>query len=141
MARKKIQKDTDFASGFFSNPNSSESSEKIAAPVIPISSESDSNTQEISSKSDPDVQAPVKKHPGGRPKKEGLKNIQVSLTIPPELYEKLRIVSEQYTDSNFSRFVIECVKFFCRENEINLDDIVIPDTILDLRKEQQQKKK
>ena len=74
MARKKIQKDTDFASGFFSNPNSSESSEKIVAPVTPISSESD-NTQEISSKSDPDVQAPVKKHPGGRPKKEGLKNI------------------------------------------------------------------
>lgn len=139
MARKKIQKDTDFASGFFSNPNSSESSEKIVAPVTPISSESD-NTQEISSKSDPDVQASVKKHPGGRPKKEGLKNIQVSLTIPPELYEKLRIVSEQYTDSNFSRFVIECVKFFCRENEINLDAIVIPDAILGLRKEQQQKK-
>lgn len=137
MARKKIQKDTDFASGFFSNPNASESSEKIAAPVTPISSESDSN----SSNSNPDVQVPVKKHPGGRPKKEGLKNIQVSLTIPPELYEKLRIVSEQCTDSNFSRFVIECVKFFCRENEINLDDIVIPDTILDLRKEQQQKKK
>ena len=33
MARKKIQKDTDFASGFFSNPNSSETSEKIVAPV------------------------------------------------------------------------------------------------------------
>ena len=136
MARKKIQKDTDFASGFFSNPNSTEPSEKIAAPDTSISSETDSNI----SNSDPDVQVPVKKHPGGRPKKEGLKNIQVSLTIPPELYEKLRIVSEQYTDSNFSRFVIECVKFFCRENEINLDNIVIPDSILGLRKEQQKKK-
>ena len=140
MSRYKIQIDTDFASGFFSNPNSSETSEKIVAPVIPISSEADSNPQDSSLNSDAKKQ-PVKKHPGGRPKKEGLKNIQVSLTIPPELFEILRIVSEQFTDSNFSRFVIECVKFFCRENEINLDDIVIPDAILNSRKEQQQKKK
>lgn len=140
MARKKIQKDTDFASGFFSNPNSSEPSERITAPITSLS-ESNSNIQDVPSRSDSAVpDQPLKKHPGGRPKKEGLKNIQVSLTIPPELYEKLRIVSEQYTDSNFSRFVIECVKFFCRENEINLDDIVIPDAILGLRKEQQKKK-
>ncbi len=140
MARKKIQKDTDFASGFFSNPNSSEPSERITAPITSLS-ESNSNIQDVPSSSDSAVpDQPLKKHPGGRPKKEGLKNIQVSLTIPPELYEKLRIVSEQYTDSNFSRFVIECVKFFCRENEINLDDIVIPDAILGLRKEQQKKK-
>lgn len=140
MARKKIQKDTDFASGFFSNPNSSEPSERITAPITSLS-ESNSNIQDVPSSSDSAVpDQPLKKHPGGRPKKEGLKNIQVSLTIPPELYEKLRIVSEQYTNSNFSRFVIECVKFFCRENEINLDDIVIPDAILGLRKEQQKKK-
>ncbi len=118
MARKKIQKDTDFASGFFSNPNSSETSEKIVAPVIPISSEADSNPQDSSLNSDAKKQ-PVKKHPGGRPKKEGLKNIQVSLTIPPELFEKLRIVSEQL----FKISILSLnVKVFCRENEINLDD-------------------
>lgn len=141
MARKKIQKDTDFASGFFSNPNSSEPSERIIAPITSLS-ESNSNIQDVPSSSDSAVPGqPLKKHPGGRPKKEGLKNIQVSLTISPELYEKLRIISKQYAESNFSRLMIEAAKFFCQEHSINLDDIVVPDTILDLRKEQQQKKK
>ena len=84
----------------------------------------------------------VKKHPGGRPRKEGLKNIQVCLTTPPELYEKVRILSEKYTSGNFSRFLMdECLKSFCRENNISLEDISVPDGVMDMYQNRQCKKK
>ena len=126
MAGKKLPKDIDFAAGFFSNPGASDMvSEQIAAPPSTTSSE-------IREKA---------KHPGGRPKKEGLKNIQVSLTMHPEFYEKLRIVSDMYTMGNFSRLIEESAKSYCRENKINLSEITISDDILEMYKKRQQKKK
>ena len=126
MAGKNISKDMDFAAGFFSS-SVSKSSDGIAAPSNSDIS-NDKNT--------------FKKHPGGRPRKEGLKNIQVCLTTPPELYEKVRVLSEKYTSGNFSRFLMnECLKSFCRENNISLDDISIPDGIIDMYQNRQSKKK
>ena len=128
MAGKKISKDMDFAAGFFSSSVSKSSHcQKLLSPSNSDIS-NDKNT--------------FKKHPGGRPRKEGLKNIQVCLTTPPELYEKVRVLSEKYTSGNFSRFLMdECLKSFCRENNISLDDISIPDGIIDMYQNRQSKKK
>lgn len=126
MAGKKISKDMDFAAGFFSS-SASKSFDGVAASIAAPSNSDTSNN---------------KKHPGGRPRKEGLKNIQVCLTTPPELYEKVRILSEKYTSGNFSRFLMdECLKSFCRENNISLEDISIPDGVMDLYQNRQSKKK
>lgn len=130
MAGKKISKDMDFAAGFFSS-SVSKSSDGVAASIAAPSNSDTSNNKNA-----------VKKHPGGRPRKEGLKNIQVCLTTPPELYEKVRILSEKYTSGNFSRFLIEeCLNSFCRENNISLEDISIPDGIIDMYQNRQSKKK
>ena len=130
MAGKKISKDMDFAAGFFSS-SASKSFDGVAASIAAPSNSDTSNNKNA-----------VKKHLGGRPRKEGLKNIQVSLTTPPELYEKVRILSEKYTSGNFSRFLMdECLKSFCRENNISLEDISIPDGVMDLYQNRQSKKK
>ena len=130
MAGKKISKDMDFAAGFFSS-SASKSFDGVAASIAAPSNSDTSNNKNA-----------VKKHPGGRPRKEGLKNIQVCLTTPPELYEKVRILSEKYTSGNFSRVLMdECLKSFCRENNIYLEDISIPDGVMDLYQNRQSKKK
>ena len=130
MAGKKISKDMDFAAGFFSS-SASKSFDGVAASIAAPSNSDTSNNKNA-----------VKKHPGGRPRKEGLKNIQVCLTTPPELYEKVRILSEKYTSGNFSRFLMdECLKSFCRENNVSLEDISIPDGVMDLYQNRQSKKK
>lgn len=130
MAGKKISKDMDFAVSFFSS-SASKSFDGVAASIAAPSNSDTSNNKNA-----------VKKHPGGRPRKEGLKNIQVCLTTPPELYEKVRILSEKYTSGNFSRFLMdECLKSFCRENNISLEDISIPDGVMDLYQNRQSKKK
>ena len=120
----------DFAAGFFSS-SASKSFDGVAASIAAPSNSDTSNNKNA-----------VKKHPGGRPRKEGLKNIQVCLTTPPELYEKVRILSEKYTSGNFSRFLMdECLKSFCREDNISLEDISIPDGVMDLYQNRQSKKK
>ena len=130
MAGKKISKDMDFAAGFFSS-SASKSFDGVAASIAAPSNSDTSNNKNA-----------VKKHPGGRPRKEGLKNIQVCLTTPPELYEKVRILSEKYTSGNFSRFLMdECLKSFCRENNRSHEDISIPDGVMDLYQNRQSKKK
>ena len=130
MAGKKISKDMDFAAGFFSS-SALKSFDGVAASMAAPSNSDTSNNKNA-----------VKKHPGGRPRKERLKNIQVCLTTPPELYEKVRILSEKYTSGNFSRFLMdECLKSFCRENNISLEDISIPDGVMDLYQNRQSKKK
>ena len=120
MAGKKISKDMDFAAGFFSS-SASKSFDGVAASIAAPSNSDTSNNKNA-----------VKKHPGGRPRKEGLKNIQVCLTT----------LSEKYTSGNFSRFLMdECLKSFCRENNISLEDISIPDGVMDLYQNRQSKKK
>lgn len=130
MAKNKLSKDTDLASGFFSTPVYSDdpsvkiTNEKIEAPVNP--------TTEDTSKI---------KNVGGRPQKEGLKNEQFTLTMNPELYEKLKIIATEKCRGNFSGLIDEAIKSYCRENNINLSEITVDQEILKTYSEKQEKKK
>ena len=130
MAKNKLSKDTDLASGFFSTPAYSDDSsvkitnKRIEAPVNP--------TTEDTSKI---------KNVGGRPQKEGLKNEQFTLTMNPELYEKLKIIATEKCRGNFSGLIDEAIKSYCRENNINLSEITVDKEILKTYSEKQEKKK
>lgn len=130
MAKNKLSKDTDLASGFFSTPSYSDDSsvkitnEKIEAPVN-LKTEDTSKIKNV----------------GGRPQKEGLKNEQFTLTMNPELYEKLRIVANDQCRGNFSGLIDEAIKSYCRENNIDLSKITVDLEILKTYKEKQEKKK
>ena len=135
MSGKKLPKNLDLArnldvaSGFFSSSehNETEYSEKITAPKHPPIK--------------PDQITMEKKNLGGRPQKEGLKNEQFTLTMHPELYEKLRIIASEYTRGNFSGLIDEAVKSFCREHNIDLSVVQVDPEILDLYKQKQEKKR
>lgn len=128
MAGKKFPKDVDFAAGFFSVSPSGESSSKITPP------------EKITAPSATKTTATEQKNLGGRPKKEGLKNEQFTLTMHPEMYEKLRIISKQYTNGNFSALINAAVTSFCAENKINLADVKVDPKILNTYKVKQEKK-
>lgn len=81
-----------------------------------------------------------KKNIGGRPKKDGLKNEQFTLTMHPEMYEKLRILAEEHTRGNFSGLIDEAIKSFCREHDIDLSAVQVAPEILDMYKTKQEKK-
>lgn len=81
-----------------------------------------------------------KKNLGGRPKKDGLKNEQFTLTMHPEMYEKLRILAKEHTRGNFSSLIDEAIKSFCREHNIDLSAIQVAPKILDMYKTKQEKK-
>jgi hypothetical protein len=80
------------------------------------------------------------KNLGGRPKKSGLKNEQFSLTMNPEMYEKLKIIAAEYTRGNFSGLIDEALKSFCKEKKINLAEINVSSEILDTYKQKQERK-
>lgn len=80
------------------------------------------------------------KNLGGRPKKDGLKNEQFTLTMHPELYEKLRIIAKEYTRGNFSALIDDAVKVYCSENGINLTEIEVDPNTLDIYRQKQEKK-
>lgn len=132
MAGKKLPKDIDFAAGFFSNPSFSdnthteEHSEKIKAPATAKSESKNGQAKE--------------KNVGGRPKKDGLKNEQFTLTMSPELYEKLRIVAAEHTRGNFSGLVDEAIKVYCIQSNINLDEIEVASETLEIYRKKQEKK-
>lgn len=81
------------------------------------------------------------KNLGGRPHKKGLKNEQFSLTMNPELYEKLRIVAQERTNGNFSALIDICVKAYCDANKIKLDKIKVDPAILEAYRIKQDKKR
>lgn len=134
MAAKKLPKNVDFAEDFFSTPAATESTSK---------------TVEVEKKKAP---APVEETPiekptepeaknlGGRPKKDGLKNEQFTLTMNPETYEKLRLVADEHTRGNFSGLIDEAIKSFCREREIDLSKIDVDPAILKMYSDKQNKK-
>lgn len=136
MAGKKLPKDVDFAAGFFSKSVPTDStaseakivSEKITAPT----NKPKEKIEEIHSQ--------VHKNLGGRPKKEGLKNEQFTLTMNPEMYEKLRIIASEHTRGNFSGLIDEAIRSFCREKGIDLSAIKVDAEILEMYKQKQQKK-
>lgn len=133
MAGKKLPKDIDLANdvaaGFFSNPTPAET---------------ETNKTEKSITPSQDTNKPVateKKNLGGRPKKDGLKNEQFTLTMHPEIYEKLRIIAEEYTRGNFSGLIDEAIKSFCREHNIDLSAVQVEPEIIDMYKKKQEKKR
>jgi hypothetical protein len=134
MAGKKLPKDIDIAAGFFSAPASNEESsvdavtEKITAPAA------------TKKKTPPKAEQPETKNVGGRPRKDGLKNEQFTLTMNPEIYEKLRIVANEHTRGNFSGLIDEAIKAFCRERNIDLAAIEVEPQILDIYRQRQAKK-
>lgn len=139
MGTKKLPKDVDLATsvdvaaGFFSTPSNIASNKEN----IPVTTTHDVTEPEQISKQ---TTVTPKKNLGGRPKKEGLKNEQFTLTMNPEMYEKLRIIAEEYTIGNFSGLIDEAIKSFCRENSIDLSAIHVPSEIMDMYKKKQEKK-
>jgi hypothetical protein len=133
MARKKLPRNIDLASnvdvamGFFSNPT-------------PTSSESEAEQDKKENVSKTKTASNEKINLGGRPKKEGLKNRQFTLTMNPEMYEKLRIIAEKYTRGNFSGLIDEAIKSFCKEHSIDLSTVQVAPEILDMYKRKQEKK-
>lgn len=133
MAGKKLPKDVDFAAGFFSNSVSADNSaetiaEKITAPAV------------ITENPTVKKETNKTKNLGGRPKKDGLKNEQFTLTMNPEIYEKLRIVAEDHTRGNFSGLIDEAIKALCRERDIDLAAIKVDPQILEMYRQKQAKK-
>lgn len=89
------------------------------------------------------AEKPQKKHKknlGGRPKKEGLKNEQFTLTMHPEMYEKLKLIAADYTRGNFSALIDDAIKAYCREMHIDLNSIKVEESKLDTYRKKQEKK-
>ena len=141
MAGKKLPQNVDLASnvevaaGFFTD-------------TPPAESTAETDKKEQSATQQPEPQKPTtnktatkeKKNLGGRPKKDGLKNEQFTLTMHPEMYEKLRILAEEHTRGNFSGLIDEAIKSFCREHDIDLSALQVAPEILDMYKKKQEKK-
>ncbi len=149
MAKKKISKDMDLAAGFFSQPASEDATPEESVTVV---EEKPSETVETVEEKKTEPESIEKKKPpkkedeapsknvGGRPKKDGLKNEQFTLTMNPEKYEKLKLIADEHTNSNFSRLIDEAISAFCRERNINLADIKVDPEIIKFYKEKQDKK-
>ena len=90
---------------------------------------------------DTDSKKSLAANKGGRPKKDGLKAEQYSLTMEPEKYEQLRVIAKKYTKGNFSSLIDLAVTTFCNVNHINLDEIKVDQEILDAYQKKQSKKK
>lgn len=139
MAGKKLPKDVDLASNvdvaarFFSDAKPAETEpDKKETPTTQKQEKGKSTSNKSTNKE--------KKNLGGRPKKEGLKNEQFTLTMNPEMYEKLRIIAEAHTRGNFSGLIDEAIKSYCREHSIDLSAIQVPPDILDMYKQKQEKR-
>ena len=134
MAKRKLPKDVDLtrkinpADGFFSTPVSDKKDQE---------NKTEEKTDIIGKTED----KKKTKNLGGRPPKKGLKNEQFSLTMNPELYEKLRIVSKEQTGGNFSALIDLAIKTYCDINKIKLDKIKVDSEILKAYKIKQDKKK
>ena len=134
MAKRKLPKDVDLtrkinpADGIFSTPVSDKKDQE---------NKTEEKTDIIGKTED----KKKSKNLGGRPPKKGLKNEQFSLTMNPELYEKLRIVAQEQTGGNFSALVDIAIKSYCDENKIKLDKIKVDPGILEAYRVKQDKKK
>ena len=138
MSGRKLPKNIDLASnidvasGFFSDSvlvkKGSTNTEKITAP------------QDKEKKSSTATTTIKKKNLGGRPKKEGLKSAQFTVTMHPEMYEKIRIIANEHTSGNISRLIDASINSFCNEHHIDLSTIQIDSKKLDMYKKKQENK-
>ena len=71
----------------------------------------------------------------GRPKKMTLKNKNFPVTMNPVLYEKIRIVAQEYTRGNISAFIETSIIGYCKTNNIKLDEITVSEDMLTRYKE------
>lgn len=126
MAGRKLPKNLDLAAGFFS--------ETMAESTAPPSKPSSNVNHEISEHTH-------KKHPGGRPKKDGLKSSQFSVTLNPLSYERMKSASDLLTGGNFSSLVYISVREYCKTHEIDLESIDIDPEIVKTYYDRQAKKK
>lgn len=139
MAGKKLPKDIDLASNvdvasrYFTSPTPAEEE--------PVKEENITAPPKKEKPSETKADAKEKKNLGGRPKKDGLKNEQFTLTMNPEMYEKLRIIAEERTRGNFSGLIDEAIKSFCKEHSIDLSAVQVAPEILDMYKKKQEKKR
>lgn len=142
MAGKKLPKNVDLANnvevaaGFFSSLTHAERKAETDKKELAATPQS-----EIEKPTTNTAATKKKKNLGGRPKKDGLKNEQFTLTMHPEMYEKLRILAEEHTRGNFSGLIDEAIKSFCREHDIDLSAIQVAPEILDMYKKKQEKKR
>ena len=144
---KKLPKNADLAAGFFSSTENNDSVETITAPAPTTEHPAVEDTQELppaEEKKEPTKTEPEEttetKNLGGRPKKDGLKNEQFTLTMNPETYEKLRIVADEQTRGNFSALIDNAIKAYCKTNEIDLAAIEVEPQILEMYRQKQAKK-
>ena len=134
MAKRKLPKDVDLtrkinpADGFFSNTVSDQNDQANMSEEKTDTDEKLGNEKQ-------------NKNLGGRPPKKGLKNVQFSLTMNPELYEKLRIVAQEQTGGNFSALIDNAIKTYCNENKIRLDKIKVDPAVLETYRAKQDKKR
>lgn len=126
MAGRKLPKNLDLAAGFFS--------ETMAESTVPPSNPSSNVNHETSDQAH-------KKHPGGRPKKDGLKNSQFTVTLNPISYERMKAASDLLTGGNFSSLVYISVREYCKANKIDLEGIEIDPEIVKVYYDRQAKKK
>lgn len=129
-SNKRISKDFDLAAGFFSDVQTS-----------PLELVEDSRevikTNQVNKAS---IVEKPKKYSGGRPKKEGLRNEQFTLTLHPEVYEKIKILATDFTGGNFSRLVTDAIKVYCDKVEVDFDSIQVDPEILQRYIDRQEKK-
>lgn len=85
--------------------------------------------------------SPLNKNVGGRPRKKGLKNEQFTLTMDPELYEKLRMIAKDQTGGNVSALIDSAVKTYCKVNDIDLKEIEVDPANLEIYRIKQEKKR
>lgn len=134
MAAKKLPKDIDLtekinpADGFFSQS------------IAPKEKRRDLGNEKINMSAD-SKEYVTNRSPGGRPRKEGLKNEQFTLTMDPELYEKLRIIAKDQTYGNVSALINMAVRTYCRVNSIDLTEIKVDPADLEVYKKKQEKKR
>lgn len=129
MAKNKLSLDQDLSLGVKKNTQPKNVEQFISGNT----GDSNQNTTE----------KPQKKHKknlGGRPKKEGLKNEQFTLTMHPEMYEKLKLVATDYTRGNFSALIDAAIKVYCKEMHIDLTSIKVEESKLDIYRKKQEKK-
>lgn len=134
MAGKRLPKDIDLtqkinpADGFFSSSGiAKEEPARSVKEKITVSEKAGVN--------------PLNKNVGGRPRKEGLKNEQFTLTMNPELYEKLRIIAREHTGGNVSALIDSAVKTYCKVNDIDLKEIEVDPADLEIYRIKQEKKR
>ncbi len=131
MAQKKNKFDN-VAAGFMTSPSDQENEiiNEIPATKITETSSKKSTNHKLNKQA-------------GRPSKEGLKNVNTTLTMNPEMIERIKILAQDYSRGNFSAFIEASVNSYCKQLGINLSEIKVDPTILNkyMQKQEIRKKK